>query len=190
MHQTYRCLVYFFAMNGGKEIYMNLSNGSEVTVRRYREQDVDAIVSLIRRNFLEVNVKDYGEKAMKALAEHHDVNWFKGVAAYANVYVFCIGDEIIGVGSISSFWGSLTESILLTIFVLPELHGKGIGKYIIQTLEQDELFLRADRIEIPASITAVEFYKKQGYNYKNGIKELDDEGHYRLEKFNVKKGAD
>ena len=45
-------------------------------------------------------------------------------------------------------------------------------------------------IEIPASITAVEFYKKQGYDYKNGVNELDDEGHYRLEKFNVKKGVD
>lgn len=30
--------------------------------------------------------------------------------------------------SISSFWRSLTESILLTIFVLPEFHGQGIGK--------------------------------------------------------------
>ncbi|MBQ8519047.1 MAG: GNAT family N-acetyltransferase [Agathobacter sp.] len=162
---------------------MKILDGREVTVRRYQEQDAEAIVNVIRRNFLEVNVKDYGEKAMKALAEHHDVNWFKGVASYANVYVFCINDEIIGVGSISSFWGSLTESILLTIFVLPELHGNGIGRFIIQTLEQDELFLRADRIEIPASITAVDFYKKQGYDYKNGVKELDDEGHYRLEKF-------
>lgn len=51
--------------------------------------------------------------------------------------------------------------------------------------EQDELFLRADRIEIPASITAVDFYKKQGYNYKNNVKELDEEGRYRLEKFDV-----
>jgi len=82
---------------------MKLSNGREVIARRYQEQDAEAIVNLIRRNFLEVNVKDYGEKAMKVLAEHHDVNWFKGVAAYANVYVFCVEDEIIGVGSISSF---------------------------------------------------------------------------------------
>lgn len=104
MHQTYQCLVYFFTMNDGMEIFMKLSNGSEVTARRYQEQDAEAIVNLIRRNFLEVNVKDYGEKAMKALAEHHDVNWFKGVASYANVYVFCVGDDIIGVGSISSFW--------------------------------------------------------------------------------------
>lgn len=40
---------------------MKLSNGKELTVRRYQEQDVEAIVSLIRRNFLEINVKDYGE---------------------------------------------------------------------------------------------------------------------------------
>lgn len=51
--------------------------------------------------------------------------------------------------------------------------------------EQDELFLRADRIEIPASITAVDFYKKKGYDYKNNVKELDEEGHYRLEKYDV-----
>ena len=44
--------------------------------------------------------------------------------------------------------------------------------------EQDELFLRADRIEIPASITAVDFYKKRGYDYKNNVKELDEAGIY------------
>lgn len=43
--------------------------------------------------------------------------------------------------------------------------------------------VRATRIEIPASITATEFYRKCGYDYKNGVKELDEEHHYRLEKF-------
>ncbi len=79
--------------------------------------------------------------------------------------------------------GSPTESILLTVFVLPEYHGQQIGSYIIDVLEADALFLRAERIEIPASITAVEFYRKKGYDYKNGVRELDDEQHYRLEKF-------
>lgn len=39
------------------------------------------------------------------------------------------------------------------------------------------------RISIPASITATEFYRKFGYDYKNGVKEPDSEQHYRLEKF-------
>ena len=76
-----------------------------------------------------------------------------------------------------------TESILLCIFVLPEFHGKGIGRKIINTLETDEFYVRARRIERPASITATEFYRKFGYDYKNSVKELDDEQHYRLEKF-------
>lgn len=162
---------------------MKLSNGNEVIAKPYREEDAEEIVKLIHRNFREVNIRDYGEEAVAELVATHDVNWFKGVAEYAHVYVFWDGDRIVGVGSISSFWGSPTESILLTIFVLPEYHGQGIGSEIIDTLESDALFLRAGRIEIPASITAVEFYRKKGYEYKNGIKELDDEQHYRLEKF-------
>lgn len=162
---------------------MKLANGTTVIAKPYQNEDAKEIVNLIIRNFKEINVKDYGEKAIEALVATHDVKWFKNVSEYANVYVFWKEDQIVGVGSISSFWGSLTESILLTIFVLPEFHRQGIGSYIIDTLESDSLFLRAERIEIPASITAVEFYRKQGYDYKNGIRELDEEQHYRLEKF-------
>ncbi len=172
---------YFSFRNGGN--CMRLKNGKEVVVRRYEDSDAEAIVSIIHRNFREVNVKDYGEETIEELVTSHNVEWFRGVASYANVYTFCVDEEVVAVGSISSFWGSLTESILLTIFVVPELHGQGIGRLIIESLENDEFFLRAERIEIPASITAVEFYRKQGYDFIKGIKELDDEGHYRLEKF-------
>ncbi len=162
---------------------MKLENGTQVFVKPYQEQDAKEIVQLIIRNFREVNVKDYGEKVIEQIVATHDVKWFQGIAEYANIYVFWNEGKIVGVGAISSFWGSLTESILLTVFVLPELHGQKIGSYIIDILESDELFLRAKRIEIPASITAVEFYRKKGYDYKNGLKELDNEHHYRLEKF-------
>ena len=162
---------------------MKLENGTQVLVKPYQKQDAEEIVRLIIRNFREVNVKDYGEKAIEQFVATHNVKWFQGMAGYANIYVFWNEGKIVGVGAISSFWGSLTESILLTIFVLPELHGQRIGSYIIDVLESDELFLRAKRIEIPASITATEFYRKKGYDYKNGIKKLDDEQHYRLEKF-------
>ena len=92
-------------------------------------------------------------------------------------------EVIIGCGAIGFYWGKEDESSLFTIFVLPEYQGKGVGRKIIETLEQDEYFLRAKRIEIPASITACTFYQKMGYNYKNGIAEIDEEELYRLEKF-------
>lgn len=156
---------------------------SNVVVRRFCEADAEEVAGLIIRNFKEVNSKDYSQNTIQELVKTHDAEWVKGVAGYAHMYVFCLEEKIIGVGSISSFWGSETESILLTVFVLPEFHGKGVGRTIIRTLEQDELFIRAERVEIPASITAVDFYQKFGYRFKNDVKQLDEEGHFRLEKF-------
>ncbi|MBR5454719.1 MAG: GNAT family N-acetyltransferase [Rikenellaceae bacterium] len=69
------------------------------------------------------------------------------------------------------------------MFVLPEYQRKGVGRKIMETLENDEYFLRAKRVEIPASITACEFYKKFGYTYKNGIETPDEEQLIRMEKF-------
>ena len=98
-------------------------------------------------------------------------------------YVVCDDNKLVGCGAIGPYWDKEDESSLFTIFVLPEYQGKGIGKKIIETLEQDEYFLRAKRIEIPASITGTPFYRKMGYDYKNGISTPDEEGLLRLEKY-------
>ena len=155
----------------------------QIIARRFREADASSVHNLIIRNFLEVNVKDYGLAAMQQLAARYTEAKVCALSKSAHMYVFETGRQIVGTGSIARYWGSPSESILLSIFVLPAYHGKGIGSFILQTLEQDELFLHAKRIEIPASITAVDFYRKHGYAYKNGVKEPDEEGHYRLEKF-------
>ena len=156
---------------------------NRVKSRRFKKEDAKEVRNLIVRNFLEINSKDYGLSAMETLAKVYDEEKVLNVASYAHMYVFEFEEKIVGTGSISSFWGNETESILLCVFVLPEFHGKGIGRKIINTLEQDEFYVRANRIEIPASVTATEFYRKFGYDYKDGVKELDDERHYRLEKF-------
>ena len=99
------------------------------------------------------------------------------------MYVICDGEKVVGTGTIAPFWGSVTESILLTIFVLPDYQGRGLGRLLIETLEADEYAKRASRIEIPASLTAVNFYRHLGYDYKNGVTEPEDGLLYRLEKF-------
>ena len=91
--------------------------------------------------------------------------------------------RIIACGAIGPYYDSKTESSLFTIFVDSEYQGKGYGRKIIETLEQDEYFLRAERIEIPASMSAIPFYRKMGYEHKNGELIFHD-GHFALEKFN------
>ena len=152
-------------------------------IRRFRPEDAIETAQLIAKTLIISNSKDYSEEYIESTIASHSAETIRERANDGHMYVVCDDSRIIGCGAIAGYWGSITESILLTIFVLPEYQGKGVGKQIIRTLEQDEFFLRAKRIEIPASVTAVEFYKKMGYNYKNGIAEMDDEQLYRLEKF-------
>ena len=152
-------------------------------IRRFKASDAEDVSDLISRTLREVNIKDYSAEYIENEVKVLNPEFLKERAKWAHSYVVCEDDNIVGCGAIAPYWGSEDESILFTIFVLPEYQGKGIGRKIIEILERDEYFLRAKRVEIPASITACQFYRKFGYEYKNGINEIDDEQLYRLEKF-------
>ena len=85
-------------------------------------------------------------------------------------------------GCIGAYWDSLTESWIKTIFVEPSYQHKGIGRKIIVHLENDEYAKRAKRIEIHSAISAIPFYRKLGYEHKNGDLSYKD-GMFDLEKF-------
>ncbi|MEA5012538.1 MAG: GNAT family N-acetyltransferase [Angelakisella sp.] len=155
-------------------------------IHRFNPVDAEAVSQLVCRNLLEVNSKDYPLAEMQKMAKQYDAAKIMQIASTAHLYVLCDDNTIVGSGAIDSLNGSLTESILLTVFVLPEYHGKGLGQKIIHVLEQDEFFLRAKRIEVPASLTACAFYEKMGYWYKGGTKPTVEsshfEAHYDMEK--------
>ena len=152
-------------------------------IRLFKSEDAEEVANLVARTLKTSNSKDYSPEYIEENISSHSAEILIERAKWGHMYVVCDGTKIVGCGAIAGYWGSMTESILLTVFVLPEYQGQGIGTLIIRTLESDEYFLRANRIEIPASVTAVDFYRKMGYDYKNGIAELDDELLYRLEKF-------
>ncbi|MEG2087601.1 MAG: GNAT family N-acetyltransferase, partial [Angelakisella sp.] len=152
-------------------------------IRRFKEEDAEKVSELVCRNLIEINGKEYPLAEMEQLAEGYHPDKIKSIASHAHMYVVTEDARIVGTGAIGSFCGSETESMLLTIFVLPEYHGTGVGTAIIKALEQDELFYRANRIELPSSKTACKFYEKMGYHYKNGEKVLDEDGLYPMEKF-------
>ena len=156
---------------------------TEYTIRRFQESDAREVSALIIQTLRMSNSKDYSQEYIEK-----DVKAFspQGVivrAGWTHFYVVCYGAVIVGCGAIGPYWDKEDESSLFNIFVLPEHQGKGIGRKIIETLEQDEYFLRAKRIEIPSSVTACDFYRKLGYTYKNGIDVIDDEQLFRLEKY-------
>jgi len=152
-------------------------------VRRFRDSDAAAVSALIIETLKTTNATDYSPEYIESTAKAFTPDGVISRAQWTHFYVVCHDARIVGCGAIGPYWDKEDESCLFTVFVLPEYQGKGIGRTIIEALEQDEYFLRARRIEVPASITACGFYQKMGYSYKNGITTPDKEQLYRLEKF-------
>ena len=153
------------------------------TVRKFVNSDADEVSALIIKTLRTTNIKDYSEEFIENDVKRFTPEDIIQRASWTHFYVICDGDIIVGCGAIGSYWGKEDESSLFNIFVLPEYQGKGVGRKIIETLESDEYFLRAKRVEIPASITACDFYRKFGYIYKDGVDVVDEEKLFRLEKF-------
>lgn len=160
---------------------------SEIKVRRYKDGDASSICDVVKKDALAENIKDYSEEAIEHLLESHSEELIEKRAKAFHVYVLTDDEKIVGVGMIGSYWGSLTESSFFTIFIDPSYKGQGLGRKIVEVLEEDEYYKRADRVEIPASITAVEFYKHMGWNFKRTDDVLgnivDEEGIYRMERY-------
>ena len=148
-------------------------------IRRFEEKDAEAVSALIRYTMQISNSRDYPPELLRGLPPEKVLER----AGWTHFYVVDEGKEIIGCGSIGPYWGREDESSFFTIFVHPLYQGKGIGRKIVETLEADEYGLRAKRIEIPASITALPFYLKMGYSIKPGCEKPDEELIYRLEKY-------
>ena len=152
-------------------------------IRKFAEADAKEVSDLIIRTLMISNTKDYPAEMILELTRRMQPGDILERARWTHFYVAEENNVILGCGAIGPYWDKTDESSLFTIFVLPEYQGRGIGRRIVETLEKDEYALRAKRIEIPASITGLEFYKKLGYDYKDNVTVPDEEGLYRLEKY-------
>lgn len=155
-------------------------------IRNFEINDAIKLEQIIEKNLRGIGSQDYSAEEIDFMIKTHNEKAVKERARFSHMYVACDDNgEVLGCGAIASYFGSKEESILTYIYVHPEYHTRGIGTKIVNTLEQDIYFIKSKRIEIPATINSHEFYKKLGYNFKDGLKKLDEERCYRLEKFNI-----
>ena len=153
-----------------------------IIIRRFNTDDAVTVSEMIARTLRVSNSADYASDYLEDLVLRHSPEFITDRALKTHFYVIEDGKEIVGCGAIGKIPGKEDESRLYTVFVSPEKQGKGLGRRLIGALEKDELFIRARRVEVPASITALEFYKKLGYVPEYGVTGPDANGLYRLEK--------
>ena len=157
-----------------------------MVVRLINEKDYQNVAEMISRSVSNsAFAKFYPRQSIEYIKEMLDENGIRKRASWTHFYVIEDNEQIVACGAIGPYWDSEVESSLFNIFVDEKYQGRGYGRKIIETLEKDEYFTRARRIEVPASMSAIPFYRKMGYEHKNGELVYDD-GHFSLEKFNKK----
>ena len=154
-----------------------------IEIKEYDETYVEQISTMIIRNLLEVNVKDYGMEKVQEMAKDFAVEKLKNALKNRKkVFVAIKDNEVVGTAGIDVSWYNPNEYYILTVFVKPENHGEGIGRLLIKAIEDYAIHSNFKKLIIPASITAHEFYYKLGYRYKGNQKVLNEENMYLMEK--------
>lgn len=154
-------------------------------IEQFQAFQADAVSNIIRRNLIEVNSRDYPEDIIHSLFEYFaPENVLKNAQSQCALVAIQDG-EVAGTASLANFGSEENPNYYaVAVFVLPELHGQGIGTRLIEAVESKAWELEAERITVRASITAKGFYQKLGYQFRDG-EVLDDHRNYVMEKKRV-----
>jgi len=155
---------------------------ADIEIRPFRPGEEAAVSQMICDTLRISNIKDYTEEDIEENVKGNSPEAIAEKAENSHFYVACAGGKVVGCGCIMGYHGRCDESYIATVFVLPDYQGMGLGRRIVETLERDEYFTGARRTVLSASITALSFYRKLGYEFKNGVTELNEYKGYYLEK--------
>lgn len=124
-------------------------------IRQFQASDLNEILNLFYQTVHTINLKDYSKEQLDAWASHDiDVErWQKSLTKnYALVAI--INDKIVGFGDIDD------SGYLDHLYVHKDYQNQHIATKITEQLEKHKNF---NKIITHASITALPFFLKQGY---------------------------
>lgn len=104
----------------------------------------------------EINSKDYSEQVIKRMKEKFSAARIKEMSEQVKLFVAVEHKKIVGVGG-------LKEDEVRAVFVSPESIGRGVGRCLMERIEQEAKNKYIHLLKVPSSVTARDFYKHLGY---------------------------
>ena len=151
-------------------------------IRAFRKSDTLETANMIYETFKKYNGDAYFiEGAVEKTLDHFNTQkynedeLFKIIGQSEIFFVYEFDGKIVGAAR-------GLKNKLSSLFVSGNHHGKGIGQKLIQAFEKEAIKRGSSYIELTASLYALNFYLKQGYEKVSGI--IDFEG---LKVYSMKK---
>lgn len=126
-------------------------------IRFAKDQDLAAIVRFHRQTIRQVNSKDYPPEMIKVWSARPSAKKLRSSADQCKRWVAVEDGKIVGYCDHNlqgEFWG---------LYIHKDYIGQGIGSRLLKTAEQSLQKMGFKKINIEASITAKNFYRKHGY---------------------------
>ncbi|MBR5662517.1 MAG: GNAT family N-acetyltransferase [Bacilli bacterium] len=163
----------------------------KIQIVEYEPKYAEEISEIILSNLYTINIKDYGKELIDRISVYFTKEEIaKNFPNRVKCFVAVKNGKVVGTASmdnIKSMYGVEVESqpnkyLILTVFIDMNNQHQGIGKRLIKAIEDYSMKIKAEELIIPASIHGLEFYRKCGYDYLNGNKEINKDGEYILSK--------
>ncbi len=125
-------------------------------IRNFKKEDARKVSNLTRKCLSEVNSKDYPKSVIEFMHKHFTPAKLIQYSKERNVFVAAENEKILGTAS-------LKDDNISTVFVNPNIHGKGIGSKLMDRVEDLAKKNGYKTAKLSSSLTSFEFYKHRGY---------------------------
>lgn len=147
-----------------------------MVIRLADENDIGSIKELLDRNFDEIISNYHTVSIVNKFKEHNSIDNLKTQLTWKKVYVADDKGRIVGTGAFANF-GTESEPkySVSNLYVLPELHRKGIGKQIMKVLLTDAEENNAHTFHVPSTRNGIRFYENSGFKVDDIQPDTGDE---------------
>lgn len=136
----------------------------DIKVRQCEVGDVRDVSRIIINNLMVINVIDYGKFAAVQLARFYTPALVLDYARHGEMYVAVERNQIVGTAT-------LEDNRVRNVFVHIGRHRRGIGRILMQHIEEMARQRGKKGPILHANISAVDFYRKHGYEQVGEVEE-------------------
>mgnify|MGYP004535631541 CR=1 FL=1 len=156
-----------------------------IEIVEYKNEYAKEMSEIILENMYKINIKEHGKDVIDRISKSFTEDEIKkNFPKRTKCLVALKNNEVVGTASIDRYKGDKTgkKFIILTVFVKMKNHHQGIGRKLIENIEEIAVNIGCKELVIPASVYACEFYRKFGFDYLDGKKIQNEDKEYILTK--------
>ena len=144
-----------------------MDNPDAITIRRAQQEDCESVLQVHIRAIKEMCIGHYSQEEVNLWSNVLKPGRYIKAIDRGPFFVATDGDAVVGFSSLNQERGEVEA-----VYVAPGYVGLGVGRRLLQALENEARDAGLTSLHLSASLNAVPFYEKAGYRSQNHTRHL------------------